>query len=38
MKKAALKAIKLNKKIVFKIAADGSSGSGKTTAGKLIAK
>ena len=29
---------KLNKKIVFKIAADGSSGSGKTTAGKLIAK
>ena len=29
---------KLNKKIVFKIAADGSSGSGKTTAGKLISK
>ena len=29
---------KLNKKIEFKIAADGSSASGKTTGGKLIAK
>ena len=28
----------LNKKIVFKIAADGSSASGKTTGSKLIAK
>ena len=28
---------KLNKKIEFKIAADGSSASGKTTGGKLIA-
>ena len=27
-----------NKKIEFKIAADGSSASGKTTGGKLIAK
>ena len=30
--------IKLNKKIKFKIAADGSSASGKTTGSKLIAK
>ena len=30
--------IKINKKIEFKIAVDGSSASGKTTAGKLIAK
>ena len=30
--------IKLNKKIKFKIAADGSSASGKTTGGKIIAK
>ena len=30
--------IKINKKIEFKIAADGSSASGKTTGGKLIAK
>ncbi len=30
--------IKLSKKIKFKIAADGSSASGKTTGGKLIAK
>ena len=29
---------KLNKKIEFKIAADGSSASGKTTGGKIIAK
>ena len=29
---------KINKKIEFKIAADGSSASGKTTGGKLIAK
>ena len=29
---------KINQKIVFKIAADGSSASGKTTGGKLIAK
>ena len=29
---------KLNKRIEFKIAADGSSASGKTTGGKLIAK
>ena len=29
---------KLNKKIEFKIAADGNSASGKTTGGKLIAK
>ena len=29
---------KLNNKIKFKIAADGSSASGKTTGGKLIAK
>ena len=29
---------KLNKKIKFKIAADGSSASGKTTGSKLIAK
>jgi len=30
--------IRLNKKIKFKIAADGGSASGKTTGGKLIAK
>ena len=30
--------IKLNKKIKFKIAADGGSASGKTTGSKLIAK
>ena len=29
---------KLNKKINFKIASDGSSASGKTTGGKLISK
>ena len=29
---------KIKKKIEFKIAADGSSASGKTTGGKLIAK
>ena len=29
---------KLNKKIKFKIASDGSSASGKTTGGKLISK
>ena len=29
---------KLDKKIEFRIAADGSSASGKTTGGKLIAK
>ena len=29
---------KLSKRIEFKIAADGSSASGKTTGGKLIAK
>ena len=29
---------RLNKKIIFKIAADGSSASGKTTGGKIIAK
>ena len=29
---------KLDKKIIFKIAADGSSASGKTTGSKLIAK
>ena len=30
--------IKINKKIEFKIAADGSSASGKTTASKIISK
>ena len=29
---------RINKKIEFKIAVDGSSASGKTTGGKLIAK
>ena len=29
---------KQNKRIEFKIAADGSSASGKTTGGKIIAK